>query len=122
MFGFFSKKSSTADSVAFCEALIRTASVDVVLEAGNYKAFVVQLDADAESLGTHFKHPEAQSAIISAVESRIASRQFDDPSDGIEMVREMREMTGWKPNTNVLRAVLGRGGKPLFSWNPQPKA
>ena len=118
MFGLFGKKPSKADSVAFCEALIRSASIDVVLEQGNYKAFVIQVDADGESLAAHFKHPEAQAAIMSAVEDRIASGQFDDPSDGVEMVREMREMTGWKPNTNVLRAVLGRGGKPLFRWNP----
>ena len=119
MFGLFGKKPSKSDSVAFCQDLIRQASIDVVLEEGKYKAFVVQVGTDAESLSTHFKHPEAQSAIISAVEDRIANREYDDPSDGIEMVQEMRQMTGWKPNTNVLRAVLARGGKPLFSWNPQ---
>jgi len=122
MFGLFAKKPSKSDSVAFCQELIRQASIDIVLEKGKYKAFIVQVGIDAESLSAHFKHPEAQSAIISAVEDRITNHEYKDPSDGVEMVREMRQMTGWTPNINVLRAVLTREGKPLFSWNPQPNS
>lgn len=119
MFGFFSRKPSKNDSVSLCASLAKNANIDVVLEKGNYSGFLIIIDADGSSLADHFiKYPEAQSAFITAIEERIENRQFEDPSVGIDMVIEMREMTGWKPDMTVVRAVVGRGNKPLFSWNP----
>lgn len=122
MFGFFRKKPTKADAVAYCEALIRKASIDVVLDQGNYVGFLVRVAADSAALADHFKFPEAWAAMISAVEHRIANRQYDDPGDGIIMVRDVRELSGWEPDTNVPRAVFGKGDKPLFRWSPQPSA
>jgi hypothetical protein len=118
MFGFFRKKPSRNDSISLCALLAENANIDVVFENGNYSGFLIVIDADGASLADHFKYPEAQTAFIVAIEMRIKDRQFEDPSDGIDMVVEMREMTGYKPNMSVVRAVVGRGNKPLFTWNP----
>lgn len=116
MFGIFKKPS--VDSISVCAALANSANIDVVLENGNYCAFLIRIDADGASIAEHFKHPGARSAFVGAIEKRISNRQFDDPSDGLDMVAEMREMTGWKPNVDVMRAVILRGNKPLFRWEP----
>lgn len=113
----FGSKPSVSNLI---ETLIRKASVDAVLENGNYMAFLVQLDADIEPFKAHLKNPEVQSAIVSLVEGRIASRQFEDPCDGIAMLSEVREASGWKPNLNVPRMVVGLQGKPLCKWAPPP--
>lgn len=118
MFGLFDKKSSVKESISFCASLAQRARIDVALEGGNYKVFIVTIDADAASLANHFKFSEARSAFVEDIEERIANRQYDDPCDGIDWLEKTRELTGWKANTNVVRAVIGRAGKPLFSWNP----
>lgn len=99
-------------------ALAKTANIDVVMENGNYSGFLVFLDEDVSLLADHFKNQEALSSFISAIEEKILNREFTDPSDGIDMVAEMREVTAWKPNMNVVRAVIARGNKPVFRWEP----
>ncbi|MBS0587040.1 MAG: hypothetical protein JSS37_03590 [Proteobacteria bacterium] len=106
---------SKVDSMAFCENLIRNATVDAVLDNGNYMAFLIHVDADSSLLEEHFKCSDAVTTMISAVEARIANRQYNDPTDGIDMLDGIVRR---KPNTNVMRAVVGRDGKPLFRWNP----
>ena len=118
MFGFFSKKPSEANSINTCTALAKNANIDAVMENGNYSGFLIFLDEDVSLLVDHFKNQEALSAFVGAIEDKLSNRQFTDPSDGIDMVAEMREMTGWKPNMNVLRAVFARGNKPVFRWEP----
>lgn len=117
MFGFFSKKPSKQDIVSYCTKLATEARIDVVFDNGNYSGFLIFLEADGSSLVNHFKSQEAYSAFVEAIEQRVRDGQFDDPSNEISMVKEMRELTGWKKNLNVVRAVIGRGNKPLFSWN-----
>lgn len=121
MFKFFRKRESREDSVHVCESLAREAIIDVALEAGNYAGFLVRIDADGASLAPHFQHPEARSAFVDGVEARIRTGQFKDPGDGMEIVAEGRRLTGWEADTNVLRAVIGRAGTPLFTWNPGSK-
>jgi hypothetical protein len=118
MFRLFSKKPSLKDSVSACASLAASANIVVVLENGNYKAFFIYVDADGASLADYFTYPDAHSAFVSVVEQRISNRQFDDPTDGIDMVAEARQMTGWTPNLDVMRAVIGRGNTPLFRWEP----
>lgn len=118
MFGFFSKKPSLADSINACTAFAKKANIDVVMENGNYSGFLIFLDEDVSLLVDHFKNKEAISAFVGAIEEKLSNRQFNDPSDGIDMVVEMREMTGWEPNMNVVRAVFARGNKPVFRWEP----
>ena len=118
MFGLFSKKPSQQDSVSYCTALAKEAKIDVVFENGNYSAFLIFLDLDGSLLISHFKYSEAQSAFVTVIEARIHNKQFNDPSNEINMVNEMHNLTGWKKNLNVIRGVFTRGNKPLFSWNP----
>ncbi|MCK9381944.1 MAG: hypothetical protein M0P95_12900 [Sulfuritalea sp.] len=118
MFEFFTRKFSRNDSVSLCATLAKNASIDAVMESGNYCGFLIVIDADGASLAPHFKYPEARTAFISAVEGRLKNGEYQDPGDGLDMVMEMRELSGWKPNFNVGRAVIGRGNKPLFNWNP----
>lgn len=112
------RESLTAESAVFCDELVCAASIEVILEDGQYKVFVIQVDVDEDSLIVNLAHPEVQAAIVSAVERRIESGEYDDPSKYIEMVREMRAATGWRPNLRILRAVVDRGGKALLSWTP----
>jgi hypothetical protein len=118
MFDWFGKRSSRQNSIRTCTALATDAQIDVVLEAGNYAGFLIRIDTDGGSLAVHFQHPEARSAFVGAVEERIRAGHFNDPGRGIDLVAEGRELTGWKPNTNVLRAVIGAGDRSLFNWDP----
>ncbi len=88
------------------------------MENGNYSGFLIFLDENASSLTDHFKNKEALSAFVGAIEEKISIHQFNDPSEGIDMVAEMREMTDWKSKMNVARAVIARGNKPVFRWEP----
>jgi hypothetical protein len=118
MFSFFSKKPSTQDSVTYMSTLAKEAVIDAVLENGNYSGFLISLDIDAG--GTYVKYfanQEALEAFIGSIEERINNGNYNDPGDD-GMVKEMREMSGWKKNLNVIRVVLGRGNKSLFQWNP----
>lgn len=118
MFGFFKKKPSAEDSAKACSALARNATIDVVLEKGDYKAFLITIDTDLNSFAHHSKHSDAKLKFIQTIEERIAHGEYDDPSAGIDMVEEMRKMTGWKANTQILRAVVGISNQQIFSWNP----
>lgn len=118
MFSFFSKKPSALDSVNYLTALAKEAVIDAVLDNGNYSGFLIFLDIDTG--GTYvkyFAHQEALEAFVESIEERINNGNYNDPGDE-GMVKEMREMSGWKKNLNVIRVVLGRGNKQLFQWNP----
>lgn len=88
-----------------------SATVDAVLDNGTYMAFLIQVDSDSSLLEEHFKCSDAVTTMISTVEARVANRQYNDPIDGIDMLDEIIRR---KSNTNVMRAVAGRDGKPLF--------
>ena len=118
MFSFFSKKPSTQDSVNYMAALAEGAVIDAVLEEGNYSGFLIFLDIAAGGpYVKHVAHQEALEAFVEAIEDRINNGHYNDPGDE-GMAKEMREMSGWKKNLNVIRGVFGRGNKSLFQWNP----
>jgi len=119
MFGFFKRKPTATDSINTCIRLADAANIDAGMEDGNYSGFLIYLDANPSSLAVHFKHQEALSAFIEAVENRISNGRFNDPGAGLDMVAEMRSMTDWKPNLDVVRAVIGQGNKPVFRWGPK---
>lgn len=115
---FFRKRPSPDESVRRCASLAREATIDVALDAGDYAGFLVRIDEDGASLAPHFQHPEARSAFVDCVDARIREGKFNDPGADIEIVAEGRRLTGWTPDTRVLRAVIGRGETPLFTWEP----
>ncbi len=122
MFGFFSNKPSKQDAVSYCAALAKEARIDVFYENGYYGGFLIFLDEDGSSFVNHIvNHIGCTEAFIAGIEVRIHNGQYDDPMDD-EMGRKMRELTGWKKNLNVFRAVMGPGNKPLLSWNLPKKS
>ena len=117
MFSFFSKKPSTQDAVSYMTALAKEAVIDAVLENGNYSGFLIFLDIDAGGAYVkYFAHQKALEAFVEFIEERISNVNYNDPGDE-GMVKEMREISGWKKNLNVIRVVLGRGNTSLFQWN-----
>ena len=106
------------DSVNYMTALAEEAVVDSVFENGNYSGFLIFLDIDAGGAYVkYFAQQEALQAFVGIIEERIKNGNYNDPgNDG--MVKEMREMSGWKKNLNVIRVVIGRENKSLFQWNP----
>jgi hypothetical protein len=118
VFNFFRKDPARDESVQRCGLLAREAKIDVALEAGRYAGFLIRIDEDGTSLAPHFKHPEARTAFVDGIESRIRNGNFKDPGADIQIVAEGRGLTGWTAETNILRAVIGRGETPLFTWEP----
>lgn len=118
MFGLFRKKAKETDSISTCIALANDAAIDAVMENGNYTGFLIFLNEDVSTLAGYFKNQDAMSAFIGAIEDKLSDGQFNDPGAGIDMVDEVRELTGWKPNMNAVRAILDRGNRPVFKWEP----
>jgi hypothetical protein len=92
--------------------------IEARLANGNYEAFLVFLPSYSKSIASCLKHQKALGALIAATEARIERKEFRDPGDEMPMIREHREMTGWKPNMEATRIIMNIDGDPVFSWNP----
>ena len=119
MFGLFKKASTPQESVGYCCELVERSRIEPLMEAGNYAAFMVFLGSDAAALAQHLKHRECMSATVAAIDERIRNGRFYDQSCEISMVRDAREMSGWKPNLAAKRMIFDRNNKPVISWSPQ---
>lgn len=98
--------------------MIEIASIKGVLEDGNFKAFVICARLNETQLRTVLDDPEAKKRLVDAIDTRIGRHEYLDPTDGIDMVREAREMTNWTPNTDAVRILLDADQKPCLSWRP----
>jgi len=116
MLNFFKKTPLKVDAIAYCRKLAEGAKIEVVLEQGNYSGFVIFIDVDNDLLAAHFRYPEAISGFVSIIENRIATREFTDESLKLFDMQHMREISGWKPKLDVIRAVFGKNKTPIFNW------
>lgn len=121
MFDFFIKKQPIQDPICYCTKLAENARIDAAMKDGNYHAFLVFIDIETIIFTKYFNHPDARSAFLEIIETRISDWDYDEPSGDIDMVKQMRKMTGWKRNLNVVRTVVGLDNKPILNWNPPPE-
>lgn len=105
---------SSQESVEFIKAFVENARIVPHYEDGNYVAFMVFGDAKPSVLTKHVKQNQGTSALLSAVESRIEDRNFEDEVDG--MTELVRKSGRWIPNMQAKRIIVARN-RPVCSWD-----
>lgn len=120
VFGLFRRKPSLAEARQNLYELALLVDIYPALEAGNYAAFIVDIDEmeaiDDMYVQKYFSIPSALEKFVATIDSRISNGDFLDPGADLPMVKEMRELSGWKPNINAQRIALGPNKKLLFKW------
>ena len=117
MFGLFGKKPSPDDAAQFLSEAVEEARIEPYYEKGNYAAFMVFLDCSPDDFKKNAIHQQSVGALISAVERRIQSDDFDDPAADIDMVQLSRQSGHWEPNMLAKRIIIAGGNRPVCSWD-----
>lgn len=101
--------------------LANSAEITSVAEDGDYKAFLVRINASSKDVSSAFDREGKQNAVVKLVgiiDKRIANKDFDDIFDGVD---DMLADYGVAPkvrNLNAERVVICNDSTGyVFKWN-----